>query len=131
MLHFIRWPLTLLLSCQFVAVLAAQPDGAKAIAGINPAVFNKEQLGQARGMIDRWIDLQLKEANHRNREAWYKVKTREQWEKFRDERIELLAAIAGHLPQAWQAQEHGHRRHRRRRLQDRRTWSTKAGRATG
>ena len=51
------------------------------IAKIVPDVLDKDQRAEARGMIDRSIRQQLKEANTRHREEWYKVKTREQWEK--------------------------------------------------
>lgn len=43
---------------------------------------------------------QIKQANQRDREAWNKVKTKEDWEKFRDERIKALRESLGIWPEA-------------------------------
>jgi dienelactone hydrolase len=42
---------------------------------------------------------QIKEANKRDREAWNAVKTKEDWEKFRDERIKALRESLGTWPE--------------------------------
>ena len=57
-------------------------------ATVMPAEQAKEkQLGQ---MLQRSARARLTEANDRDREAWRAIKTREQWEEFRDERIKKL-----------------------------------------
>src|SRR5262245_49297833 len=42
---------------------------------------------------------QIKQANQRDREAWNKVQTKEDWEKFRDERIKALRDSLGTWPE--------------------------------
>jgi len=61
-------------------------------------VLTKEQREDARGMIDRDIAHRSAAANARNRADWAKITTREQWEKYRDERIERLRRSLGEYP---------------------------------
>src|SRR5262245_65395769 len=42
---------------------------------------------------------QIKQANQRDREAWSKVRTREDWEHFRDQRIKALRESLGTWPE--------------------------------
>ena len=46
-----------------------------------------------------YLKKRIKDANDRDREAWNKVKTRADWEKFRDERIEALRESLGTWPE--------------------------------
>lgn len=55
----------------------------------------EKQLGQ---MLYRSVKARLTEANDRDREAWREVKTREQWEEFRDQRLDKLRASLGQWP---------------------------------
>ncbi|MEI7684479.1 MAG: hypothetical protein WCL32_05590 [Planctomycetota bacterium] len=61
-------------------------------------VFTKEQRSEATGMIDRFIQQRTAEFNVRNRADWAKVQNREQWEKYRDERIGKLRESLGEFP---------------------------------
>ena len=74
-----------------------------------PDVLSKEQRRDARGMIDRYLQRRTTEFNVSHRQAWYKIKTREQWEKFRDERIARLRQSLGHSPTG--KPKKSHRRH--------------------
>src|SRR5262249_26251015 len=65
---------------------------------VAPEVLSKEGRAEARGMIDRDVDRRTREFNAQHRETWYKVKTREQWEKYRDERIDRLRQSLGEWP---------------------------------
>jgi cephalosporin-C deacetylase-like acetyl esterase len=76
--------------------LAQQP---KDLSKVVPEVLTKEQAGDARGMIGRYIQQRTAQFNVGHREEWYKIKTREQWEKYRDERIERLRRSLGEWPQ--------------------------------
>lgn len=61
-------------------------------------VLSKEQRPLARSMIERDIRARTTEVNARDRDAWSRIKTREDWEKFRDERIERLRRSLGPFP---------------------------------
>src|SRR5689334_17479888 len=85
---------TLLLS---LGVLRAADDSAD-LGKIAADVLSKEQRQEAAGMIDRDISRRSALVNARNREEWGKITTREQWEKFRDQRIEALRKSLGDYP---------------------------------
>src|SRR6516162_9071264 len=53
----------------------------------------------APNMLARDVRARLKEANMRDLEAWRKIETKEQWEKFRDERIAALKKSLGEFPE--------------------------------
>ncbi len=61
-------------------------------------VLSKEDRTAAAGMIDRDIARRSEAANARNRADWAAIKTREQWESYRDERIARLRSSLGELP---------------------------------
>lgn len=80
-----------------LAPLAAADD-ATDLSKLTPDVLTKEQRKEAAGMIERDINRRSAEVNARNREEWARIKTREQWEKYRDERIERLRRSLGEYP---------------------------------
>jgi cephalosporin-C deacetylase-like acetyl esterase len=80
--------------------LLAAADEPTDLSKVAPEVLSKEQHSQAAGMIDRDIRRRTDEVNARNREEWYRIKTRQQWEKYRDERIERLRRSLGEYPPA-------------------------------
>src|SRR5262249_1670015 len=61
-------------------------------------VLTAEQRTIASGMIARDIQRRINRFNVQHREAWYKIKTREQWEKYRDDRIARLRQSLGEWP---------------------------------
>ncbi len=69
------------------------------LSKLTPDVLTKEQQKDAAGMISRDIRRRADEANARNREEWSKITTREQWEKYRDERIDKLRNSLGTFPE--------------------------------
>jgi hypothetical protein len=79
-------------------VLPAPAQETADLAKVAPQVLGKEPQAEARGMIDRDIQRRTAEFNAGHRAEWYKVKTREQWEKYRDERIERLRRSLGEWP---------------------------------
>ena len=97
-----RYSVSLRLVCVLVlgslAMGPAQADDAADLAKLAPEVLSKEQRKEAVGMIERDISRRSAEVNARNREEWAKIKTREQWEKYRDERIEQLRRSLGEYP---------------------------------
>ncbi len=80
-------------------VQAGLAQDAKDLSKIVPDVLSKEQRSDARGVIDRSIQKSTAEFTGRHREEWAKIKTREQWEKYRDERIGRLRQALGDFPQ--------------------------------
>jgi hypothetical protein len=76
----------------------ATPLIAQDLSKVAADVLTKEQRADARGMIERDIQNRIKEFNARHRETWYKVKTREQWGQYRDERIARLRQSLGEWP---------------------------------
>ncbi len=81
------------------AVQQASADDAADFSKAASDVLSKEERAEARGMIDRDIKRRTGEFNVRHREEWYKIKTREQWETYRDERIARLRTSMGVFPQ--------------------------------
>src|SRR5690349_11926686 len=73
---------------------AAASDGV-ILGKVAPEVLSQEQRGTAAGMIHRDIRRRTAEANARNRAEWGKIQTREQWERYRDERIDRLRRSLG------------------------------------
>jgi dienelactone hydrolase len=73
-------------------------DDTSDLGKITADVLSKEQRQEAAGMIDRDIGRRTTLVNAHNREEWGKIKTREQWEKFRDQRIEALRKSLGEYP---------------------------------
>lgn len=80
------------------SLLAAVADDPAELSKLDPDVLTKEQRQQAVNMIERDIERRSKEVNARNRAEWGKIKTKEQWEKFRDERIDKLRKSLGKYP---------------------------------
>src|SRR6266496_3253628 len=93
------WVLSLGTMLTGFARLAAADEAAD-LSKVAPEVLGKEQRGEAAGMIARDIRRRTAEVNARNRAEWYKIKTRQQWEKYRDERIERLRRSLGEYPPA-------------------------------
>src|SRR5262249_39604736 len=75
------------------------------LSKVAPEVLSKEQRTAAAGMIDRDIQRRTDEVNARNRQEWARIKSREQWEKYRDERIERLRRSLGEYPPAGKLNE--------------------------
>src|SRR5208283_2235606 len=80
-----------------LAQLTAADDAAD-ISKVVPEVLSKEHRKEAGGMIERDINRRSAEVNARNREEWAKITTREQWEKYRDERVSALRRSLGDYP---------------------------------
>jgi len=87
--------LAIMLAVVAVPAFAQQPAD---LGKVVPDVLSKEQRADARGMIDRDIQRRIKEFNVTHRETWYKVKTFEQWEKYKRDRIERLHESLGEWP---------------------------------
>lgn len=95
-----RLPIPLLALYVF-ALFPASPtaaDDAADLAKLAPDVLTKEERSEAAGMIDREIRRRTAEVNARNREQWSQITSREQWEKFRDERVAALRRSLGDYP---------------------------------
>lgn len=73
-------------------------DEATDLSKLAPDVLSKEQRKEAAGMIDRDIGRRSAAVNARNREQWSQITTREQWEKYRDERVAALRRSLGEYP---------------------------------
>lgn len=76
----------------------ANADDAAELSKVTSEVFSKEQRDEARGTIERDIVHRTREFNAHNRDEWSKITSRDQWEKFRDERIERLRRSLGDFP---------------------------------
>lgn len=78
--------------------LPVAAEDAADLGKIAAEVLGKEQRREAAGMIERDIARRTDLVNDRNRQAWGAIKTREQWEKYRDDRIERLRSSLGRFP---------------------------------
>ena len=68
------------------------------LAKVAPEVLSKEQRVAAAGAIARDVRRRTGAANARNRAAWAKIETRQQWEAYRDVRLEALRRSLGEEP---------------------------------
>lgn len=75
-------------------VVAADVDLSK----VAPEVLSKDERAEAVRMIERDIRRRSDQVNERNRTTWNTITTREQWEKFRAERIAKLRRSLGDFP---------------------------------
>src|SRR5262245_61655490 len=57
-----------------------------------------DKNGKFSTALPDYLRKQIEEANRRDREAWNKVRSRADWEKFRDERIKALRESLGTFP---------------------------------
>src|SRR5262245_58686209 len=57
-----------------------------------------DKNGKYSTALAEFLRKQIEEANRRDREAWNKVRSKEDWEKFRDERIKALRESLGTFP---------------------------------
>ena len=89
------------LAAAVLAMCAGMPTWAqesKGLSQVAPDILGKEERAEARNMIDRDYQRRVKEFNVQHRDTWYQVKTREQWEKYKGERIERLRQSLGEWP---------------------------------
>jgi cephalosporin-C deacetylase-like acetyl esterase len=93
--QFVVWMLGALTLSITPRIAADEPSDLSKLAA---DVLSTEQRKEATGMIERDILRRTAQVNTHNREEWNKLKTREQWEKFRDERIERLRKSLGEYP---------------------------------
>ena len=83
--------------------LAGQETNVSQIADtlkqLSPHVVAEAEREQLRGMLGRSLRDQIAAANRASSEAWGKIQTREDWERFRAEKLALLRKSLGTLPQ--------------------------------
>lgn len=94
-LHAILFAALAILASQQIALTQLPADLTQAV----PDVLTKEQRAEARGMIDRDIKQRTADFNKQHLADWAKIQTREQWEKYRDQRIAALRQSLGDFPQ--------------------------------
>jgi dienelactone hydrolase len=97
---FIR---VLLLAACLTAVAAAgdkpmASDTAKALAAMDGGVLSGEERAHWAEMIEQDVRLRLHEANRRDSAEWAKVRSKADWERFRDQRVKALRACLGVFP---------------------------------
>jgi dienelactone hydrolase len=75
------------------------------LASLNPNVWSASQRRQrgVRGMVSRYLENRIEQAVLAERRAWEEVRTRADWEKFRDVRIQALRESVGVFPPERQA----------------------------
>ncbi len=88
----------LALGAILTGLVSLRADESADLNKIAPDVLTKEQRADAVGMIGRDISRRTDAANARTRADWATIQTRQQWEKFRDERIEKLRRSLGDFP---------------------------------
>ncbi len=77
---------------------ASAADLEKTLRELETKVLSDEEREAYSGMLARDIERRRLLAIKRENEAWYKVKTREDWEQFRDLRISSLRKSLGQFP---------------------------------
>jgi hypothetical protein len=85
--------LTVPLSAQDAASIS------EALKGISPHVAAEAEREQLRGQLGRALREQISAANRSSSEAWNKIQSRADWERFRAQKLALLRQSLGTLPQ--------------------------------
>ncbi len=70
------------------------------LRAMNANALSAEEQARSAAMLDEDCRTRLREANRRDAAAWAKVKSRADWERFRDERIKALSDSLGQFPPA-------------------------------
>ncbi|MCY3021931.1 MAG: acetylxylan esterase, partial [Planctomycetota bacterium] len=73
---------------------------AKALAALDCTVLSADERAQGVAALDDEIHARLRAANRRDTEEFAKVRSRADWEQFRDARINALRASLGSFPDA-------------------------------
>jgi len=73
-------------------------DLAKALAALDDAVLSADERAQWTAMLSEDVHARLREANRRDAEEWAKVRSRADWEQFRDARLQALRGSLGAFP---------------------------------
>jgi cephalosporin-C deacetylase-like acetyl esterase len=68
------------------------------IRKLDPAVLSKAWQEQASGMVRERLRRLTKEANTKNRAEWNAIKTKADWERYRDQRIDRLRDVLAEFP---------------------------------
>ena len=80
--------------------LAAQPGLAAQLRSVQPNLFPDGERKSLARMLRNDVGRRRDAANQRDAQAWAKVKSRSDWEKFRAPRIDALRRSLGHFPAA-------------------------------
>lgn len=98
--------LSLVMFALVAVTCGAQPsvqELADDVRQMNPRIVSpedKELLTMLRTMLTREIRARRAAANRRETHAWRQIKTRDNWERYRDQRIDALRKSLGHFPPA-------------------------------
>src|SRR5438067_245002 len=76
--------------------LAADDDLARRLRELDGTVFPAD--GDAAKQLARHAQARLREANRRESRAWQQIRTRAEWEDYRDARVQALRASLGTFP---------------------------------
>lgn len=94
----VGWPLCLALITQVVASDQGAEKIAVQLQGISPHVALPEDREQLRTMLGRSLREQLASANRASSADWARIQSREDWERFRQEKLAALRKAIGPLP---------------------------------
>ncbi|HZN36313.1 MAG TPA: hypothetical protein VFB80_20935 [Pirellulaceae bacterium] len=89
---------TLLASASAAQEAESVSQIAEALKKISPHVAAEAERDQLRGMLGRSLREQIAAGNRASSEAWGKIQSREDWERFRAEKLALLRKSLGTLP---------------------------------
>jgi dienelactone hydrolase len=80
------------------AVHSQEPEIAAALKELSAKLAEDPARDELRQMLGRSLREQIQAANRRSSAEWAKIATREDWERFRAEKLKLLRASLGTLP---------------------------------
>ena len=92
------WMLTLVLVTPAILSAQSTQELAQHLRDLEPDVVSGEQQRQTIGMIQRDIQRRRNRANAQNRAEWEAIKSREDWETYRDKRLQRLKTSLGQFP---------------------------------
>jgi cephalosporin-C deacetylase-like acetyl esterase len=93
--------LLVLVSGRVLALAGELPmatDMVKVLAAVDSDVFSADERARRASMLSDDADARLREANRRDARQWANVRSKADWEKFRDVRLQALRASLGTFP---------------------------------
>ena len=93
------WMVALVLTTSSVQAAQSTAELAQYLRELKPDVLAEEEKQQAIGMIRRDLERRRSQANAENRAEWNAIESREDWEAYRDLRLQRLKQSLGTFPQ--------------------------------
>lgn len=95
-----RFALVLLVAIASICPVAAQDDLAAALKKLDARVYpaGSDHAKELQQQLSKWLRSERDQVNRRDVQAWDAIRTKEDWEHFRDQKIDALRRSCGTFP---------------------------------